>query len=98
MKKGKKIVPVKDDVQPAQETPKATLSGFEVVKKGKLLTYLTVKGRVVVLNHHSKSLICSKGEIETPSQELLKEIYDSNSSNAQLVKCPKGYEAPWSKF
>lgn len=94
MKKGKKIVPV----QPTQETPKATVSGFEVVKKGKLLTYLSVKGRVVVLNHHSKSLICSKGEVSAPPQELLKEIYDSSSSNAQLIKAPNGYEAPWSKF
>lgn len=75
------------------------LSGFEVGRKGKLLSYLTVNGRVFVLNHHDKPLLGAKGlHYSPPTQEELKMVYDSNPMNATFVKAPKGYEAEWSKF
>ena len=75
------------------------ISGFEVASKGKKLSYLTVDGRLFILNHHSEPLIGAKGAlISPPTQEQLKTIFDSNPVNAQFVKEPEGYKAEWSKF
>lgn len=74
-------------------------SGFEVVKKGKYVSYLTVNKRVFALNHHSEPLLGAKEQlIPVTTQEELKAIYDSDPVNAQFVKAPEGYKAEWSKF
>lgn len=73
-------------------------SGFEVVRKGKQYTNLSIKGKVVVLNHSDKPLMGSNGEIPVTSQDTLKLIYDASPENVVFVKAPNGYKAEWSKF
>lgn len=75
------------------------IGDFELIKNSKSLTYLTIKGKVVVLNHSDEPLLTSKGVMIDPAnQEFLKEIYDDSPTYKQLIKAPSEYKAPWSSF
>ena len=72
---------------------------FELINKSEWLTYLTISGKVVILNHADKPLQASKDTMIDPAnQEFLKEIYDDSPTYKQLIKAPSGYKAQWSSF
>ena len=72
--------------------------GFKIIRaQDNLVTVCKAGKKVAFLNHGSKDVeFPSKGNIVKPaSQELLKAIYDTDESYAQLIEAPKDHKAPW---
>jgi hypothetical protein len=90
-----------DGDEDAQDVSKlvAQKGCFQVLRKMKTVTYLTLKGRDIVLSHHDSPIFLNNGrKIDPPTQGELKAIYDESPAFAELVKCPANYDAPWVKF
>lgn len=72
--------------------------GFKVLRQqDNLVTICKAGKKVVFLNHGSKDVdFPTKGNTVRPAtQDLLKAIYDTDESYAQLIEAPKDHKAPW---
>lgn len=76
------------------------VKGFKLLRQEEGVVTIAKAGkRAVLINHGSKDVdFPSKGNTVKPaSQELLKAVYDTDSSYTQLIEAPKDYKAPWEK-
>jgi len=86
------------DLQTTTAREEPAPKGFKLLNTTEgQVTVLRIGKKTGFLNHGQKPVAFpdEKNIVQPATQELLRAIYDTDASYAQLIEAPAGYKAPW---